>query len=148
MRKFPRYKQGEFNPSNREKYCGKWPLFFRSSWELKVCMWLDRTPAVKKWGIESAIVPYLDPVTKRQKRYVIDFTALIEDKDGALRKYYIEVKPHKETIRPEKGRKSDRKFLVEALTFARNSAKWQAASAFAGSKGAQFILLTEMELGT
>lgn len=140
------YRQGEYVPINKGKYCGKFPIHYRSGWEYKVCLWLDKNTSVEKWGIESAIVPYLDPVTKRMKRYVIDFTAIIRDRDGNLTRYYIEVKPHHETVAPVRGRKRESTYISEALTFARNSAKWKSATEFAKSKGGKFIIITEKEM--
>ena len=141
-----RYHQGHFLPKNKEKYKGKYPIYFRSSWEKKYMAWCDRNPSIVNWGSESAVVRYFDPVSKRTRRYLIDFTMVIKDKNGNLKKYFVEIKPYKETLKPEKGRKSDKNFLYESLTFAKNTAKWAAAEKFAKGKGAKFIILTENEL--
>jgi hypothetical protein len=140
------YKQGHFHPKNKEKYKGKYPIMMRSSWEFKFAMWADRNPSIVSWGSESAVVRYFDPVSKRTRRYLIDFTMIVKDKAGNQKKYFIEIKPHKETIKPVKGRKSDKSFLYETLTYAKNTAKWEAAEKFAKGKGAKFIILTENEL--
>lgn len=152
MKKKSFYKQGFFIPRNREKYKGHTPLKYRSSWELALCMWADKNPAVIQWGLESAIVPYVDPtrVNAQSKatvhRYIIDFTMIIKDRTGQLTKYYIEVKPKKETVQPERGNKREATYVAEVLTFERNKAKWKAATEFAHSKGAKFMILTEDHL--
>ena len=99
-----------------------------------------------KWGSESVAVKYYDPVKKRQRNYFIDFTLVVKTKNNELKKYYVEVKPHKETIKPIKGKKRQSTYIAECCTFATNTAKWEAAQKFAKSKGASFIILTEREL--
>lgn len=140
------YKQGHFHPKNKEKYKGKYPLMYRSSYEYKFCMYCDRNSSVVQWGLESVVIPYYDRVSKKKRRYFIDFNITIKDKNGTLNKYLVEIKPYKETIIPQKGRKSDKSFLYESLTYAKNCCKWEAAQAYAKKHGSKFIILTENEL--
>lgn len=140
------YKQGEFTPTNRAKYRGKWPIIYRSSWELRFDIWCDKNQSVVQWGSESSVVRYVDPVKKNSRNYFIDYVIVVKDKNGKLSKWYVEIKPYCQTIVPVKGHKRDSTYLRECMTFATNSAKWKAAQEWASKKGAQFIVLTENEL--
>lgn len=80
-------------------------------------------------------------------RYFIDFQAIAIDKNGKRVSLWIEVKPESQSHPPVKGRKSDKTFLNESITYARNRAKWNAAEAAAKQRGARFIVLTEKSLG-
>lgn len=140
-------KQGCFRPLNKDKYKGSYPIFARSSWEYKAFAYLDRNPNVIKWGSESIVVKYRDPSRNNTvHRYFIDLNMTIRTKDSKLQTYWIEIKPHKETQIPVKGRKKRKTYLSECATYARNQAKWKAASKAAKSKGAKFIIWTEKEL--
>jgi isocitrate dehydrogenase len=58
----------------------------------------------------------------------------------------IEIKPHKQTIKPVQKRKTNR-FLQEAATYAINQEKWRAADLFCKEHGWQFKVLTEKDIG-
>jgi hypothetical protein len=147
-----KYKQGVFKPTNRDK-CKTTSPFFRSSWEFLLMTYLDRSPNILEWKSEGQIVYYAD-VTRRTPmgqptvhRYFIDFQAIAIDKNGKRVSLWIEVKPESQSHPPVKGRKSDKTFLNESITYARNRAKWNAAEAAAKQRGARFIVLTEKSLG-
>jgi len=145
--RYPKYYQGHYKPLNPDKYRGKYPLTFRSSWEYSLALFCDKNTSVVEWAMESCIVKYQDPSRNNTiHNYIIDFTVVIKDKNNNIQKYLVEVKPSKETTPPVRGKKSEQRFLTEALTYARNQAKWIAASAFAKSRGAKFIILTERDL--
>ncbi|HPM74244.1 MAG TPA: head completion protein [Saccharofermentans sp.] len=148
MKKGYGYKQGKFVPRNKEKYIGcLQKIYFRSAWELQCFRYMDLNPAILQWGSESTVVEYVDPSRAgTTHRYFIDLSFTVKDKTGKISKIYCEVKPHKETIMPVKGRKSDKRYYEEAMTYIRNTAKWNAASKFAEAKGAKFIILTEKEI--
>jgi hypothetical protein len=51
-------------------------------------------------------------------------------------------------MQPKKtGKKSDKTFLNEVLTYEKNKAKWNAAKKWCQDKGLSFMILTEYELG-
>lgn len=147
-----KYYQGTFKPRYPEKYSGSFPIIFRSSWEFRMMLWLDKNPNIIKWGSESVIVPYADPTRlDRNKRptihrYFIDFYMIIKDKTGKLTKYYIEVKPYAETIPPVRGRKREKTYMKESVNWTRNNSKWKAASEHARRMNSKFIILTENEI--
>jgi len=145
--KHPKFYQGHYNPANKDKYKGKYPITFRSSWEYNLALFCDKNPSIITWAMESAVVQYVDPTRSNTvHNYLIDFTMTVKDKNNNIQKYYVEVKPFKETTQPIKGKKKEQTFLIESLTFARNISKWKAAKIFAEKKGAKFIVLTEKDL--
>ena len=90
-----------FKPSNPSKYTGTYPIISRSKWETSAMRYFDRCSSCLSWGSESAVVRYFDPVKQKERRYFIDFTATFKIKDGSTKKFYIEVKPHRQTLEPK-----------------------------------------------
>lgn len=137
------FRQGLFTPKNPKKYRGDISqIIYRSSWEAALMYWLDINDKVKAWSSESVIVPYVSPVDNKVHRYIIDF--MIETTEGT---FLVEVKPQKECLPPRR-RQGKRLELLEseALTFAVNSAKWQAADQYANSQGYKFQVWDEVTL--
>jgi hypothetical protein len=135
-----------FTPINEEKYVGKGPVCARSTWETAMMKWLDSNPSVLKWSSECLEIPYYDVVKKKNRRYFPDFTMVVKDVDGKESTWVIEIKPYKETISPIRGKKKERTFLYELLTYQTNIAKWQAAALFCKKYGANFKIITEHQL--
>jgi hypothetical protein len=142
------YVQGRFTPKNIAKYSGDpSQIFFRSSWEYRLGVWLDSNQAVKSWTSEEIVIPYLSAVDGKVHRYFVDFAAVIQTKTG-LKKYLIEVKPYSQTIPPTVSkRKKPSTILKEQQTWLVNQSKWQAAKQYADKLGYEFIIITENELG-
>ena len=146
--------QGEYKPLNSLKYKGKYPIIYRSSWELRLCKFFDQNDNVIKWSSESVIVPYYNPITQRQHRYFPDFTVEYYDKEGTLIKEMIEVKPEKDAAiaegrkaPPNRGKKqSTRSYMSQMATHVRNTAKWDAAKVTAAKLGYRFRVITEKDL--
>ena len=145
LNKDPRFTQGIFKPNNPQKFIGKFAVF-RSSFERKFFLWADSNPNVLEWGSENIIVPYKSPIDDRWHRYYVDNYVVI--KEGTkINKYLIEIKPYKQTIPPKPSKKKKRDTVIyENVQWLVNQAKWEAATAFAESRGAKFIKLTENEL--
>lgn len=139
--------QGVYNPINAAKFMGRQALY-RSSFELKFFKWADLNPKVLKWGSENIVVPYLSPVDGRLHRYFVD--NIIHLREGAnIVRYLIEIKPSKQTIAPTPSkRKKASTVLYEQVTYAVNTAKWEAATDYAKKHGMKFQILTERELFT
>ena len=145
-RRYTQYKQGLYRPVNHEKYIGRHLPEYRSSWELKFFQWCDRTETVLEWSSESVIVPYVSPVDSKGHRYYVDGTVVLREGDK-IEKYLIEIKPKKQTVPPvESKRKKASTLLYEKMTYAVNTAKWEAAEKFAKHKGMNFTILTEDQL--
>jgi hypothetical protein len=142
------HRQGEFIPKNKEKYKGSLPIRYRSSWEVKFMRYCDNNPSILRWGSESVVVKYSDPTRNgTTHKYYLDFNITVRDKWDKIHKYLIEVKPYKQTIAPVNSkRKKKETYMSECVTYARNQAKWKAASSAAKKRGMHFMILTEREL--
>jgi len=141
------YRQGYFKPINYHKYQGDpTNIIYRSSWELKLFSWLDRSEACVQWSSEETIIPYISPVDGKPHRYFMDVKATFKNKAGEMKTYLIEVKPFSQTMPPKPSR--NKKALMEAtMTYEVNQAKWLAASEYCKDRGWLFKIVTEYELG-
>lgn len=135
--------QGKFKIKNPSKYVGDTSnVFYRSSWELSVMLWCDTNDNIIQWSSEELVIPYLCPTDGGRHRYFVDFTITFANKS----KYWIELKPHKYTIPPESKPRSKKRYIKEVFEYAKNQAKWKAASDYAKVHGAQFQVWTENTL--
>jgi hypothetical protein len=123
-----KYHQGRFTPQNPEKYKGDYTnIIYRSSWEVNFMRWCDRNSNILEWGSEEFFIPYYDPTTNKVRRYFPDFIIKVQESDGSIKKYIIEVKPERQTKPPTQSSKKKRKtYITEALTYEKNIAKWKA----------------------
>ena len=136
------YKQGiyELSEEQKKKYCGTYPIIYRSSLEMKFLHWCVNSPSVVSFASESHVVPYRKPCTGKIHRYFLDF--FIELTNG--KKYLVEVKPHSQTLPPKTtNRKNKMALLNEQITWSTNNAKWEAAKKWANIKGWEFIIVTD-----
>lgn len=141
------YHQGFFRPINPKKYRGNIKeIVYRSGWEAKVMMWLDSNKDIIEWSSEEVVIPYRHPFrppTARPARYFMDFWWKQRMPDGTIQEFICEVKPHKQTQPPQRTHGKNGKLLKEAMTYAINTKKWEAAEAYAKKRGITFIKLTE-----
>ena len=139
--------KGWFTPKHRSKYKGDSEnVVYRSSWELRVMKWLDENPSVIWWASEELIIKYRSPLDQKIHRYFPDFIVRLKQKNGTESTVVIEIKPQKQTVKPEQKRKTKR-YLQEAATYAINQEKWRAADLFCKEHGWQFKVLTEKDIG-
>lgn len=147
LQKNSSFNQGYFNPTNKNKYKGSWPIIYRSSLELKAYRWMDNNPNVITWGSESVVIPYTSPLDNRMHRYFVDLVATLKRKDNSIDKLLIEIKPHKQTTSPKNSSKKNPKtFLYEQCQFSVNSAKWEAARKWCSRNGYIFLIMTERHI--
>lgn len=142
-----KYRQGFFRLKNPSKYLGDSKnVVYRSSYELRAFIKLDNDPNIVKWSSEEIAIPYRSPLDKQWHRYFVDIYC--ENIRGE--KYLIEIKPWSQTIPPilteTKTGKPTKSYLKACLEWAKNQAKWQAAEAYAKSRGYRFQIITEAEL--
>lgn len=139
--------KGKYKLKKPEKYQGNpADVVYRSSWERACFMWCEKNDQIVKWNAEETVIPYLD-LTKagksyphgKPRRYFMDLT--IQFKDHSI--LMVEVKPSKETKKPVKRGKARGRYLQEAMTYAVNSCKWEAAAAYAKKKGWKFEIWDE-----
>lgn len=123
---------------------------YRSSFEFKYMMQLDKDPNVIQWASEEFHIGYpcpLDKEKRKWRRYFPDFMVKRKLSNGTIITEVIEIKPLFQTIAPVKGPKKKTKTqLNEAVTYAMNQAKWEAAEAWCKKRGFVFKVLTEKEL--
>ena len=142
------YKQGLYNPVHTEKYKGSHPICYRSSWELMFMKWCDNNSNVVMWGSESIAIPYISPKDGRVHRYFVDNIVILKDSHNTIHKYFVEIKPHRQTLPPKQtGRKKPSTLIKEQYTYAVNMAKWEAAQQYCDKNDIKFTILTEYDLG-
>jgi len=140
--------QGYFKPAHPEKYIGDLnQIVFRSSWEFKFLKWCDLSPTILKYSSEPVGIPYFSPLDKRGHIYYVDFYIVTKDHDGKEKAWLIEVKPDKYTKPPiAPTRMTDKQtanYIYAAKQFILNQAKFEAAKAFAATRGINFGIITE-----
>jgi hypothetical protein len=139
--------KGKFTPINPQKYRGDASnIIYRSSWEKRVMLWLDKHSQVISWSSEEVVVPYKSPADGRFHRYFVDFYAQIRDKNGKLNSYLLEIKPKKQATEPEIKSRITKQYINEVVTYAVNQAKWKAATEYCKDRGWEFKVLTEDHL--
>jgi hypothetical protein len=139
--------KGKFTPINPQKYKGDpTNIIYRSSWEKRVMLWLDKHSQVVSWSSEEVVVPYKSPADGRFHRYFVDFYAQIRGKDGKLNSYLLEIKPKKQATEPEIKSRITKQYINEVVTYAINQAKWKAATEYCKDRGWEFKVLTEDHL--
>lgn len=139
--------KGMFRPTNPKKYKGD-PnnVIYRSSWELKLMIYLDRHPEVLQWSSEEIVIPYRSPIDGRVHRYFPDFYVK-KQVNGRIETLLIEVKPKVQTKPPTVQKRRTKKYINEVMTWGVNEAKWKAAKNFCEDRDWKFMLMTEKELG-
>lgn len=143
---YKKYKQGLYTPTNKHKYTGRGTPRYLSGWELKFFRWCDHNPEVLEWGSESVVIPYVNPLTGRTHRYMVDNRVVIREGKQVV-KYLIEIKPKRQTRRPTThGNKKQSTMLYENVEYIRNQAKWAAAQKWCDKHGYKFQIVTEDEL--
>ena len=140
--------KGKFFPKNPQKYIGN-PnnIVFRSAWERTFMEYCDKHSNITKWASEEIAIPYYFVGDSKWHKYYPDFLIQVNTHDNKHQVWMVEIKPDKQT-RLNVGRpaKSTRRHLTEALTYAKNQAKWKAAENYCEKKGWKFKVVTEKDL--
>jgi len=140
--------KGKYRPSHPKKYKGDpTGIVFRSLWERKFMVYCDNNQNVLEWASEEIALPYKSPVDNKFHRYFPDFYMKVKENNGTIKKYIIEVKPLKQCSPPKKPKRQTKGYLYEAYEYAKNQAKWQAATSFCKDRQWEFKVITEKELG-
>ena len=140
--------KGFFKPKNPQKYKGDpTNIVYRSGWELKLMLYLDKHEEVISWASEEVVIPYRSPIDNRIHRYFPDFIVTKINKEGKKETALIEVKPFKQTLPPARQANMTRKYLTEVKNWGINEAKWNAAKSYCEDRGWSFHIFTEKELG-
>lgn len=140
------FKQGYYNPLYPQKYKGTLPIIYRSSWEYKVCKFLDESNYVIKWGSECLKIPYYSIIDDKQHEYFPDF--YFEYKSGDIvKKYVVEVKPKKDITMPIKPNSNNKKdvdaYNKAAKIYIKNMEKVRACKKYCELNNMIFKFVTE-----
>lgn len=140
------FKQGYYKPLFPLKYCGKMPIIYRSSWEYRVCKFLDESSSVIRWSSECMKIPYYSMLDEKQHEYFPDF--YFEYKAGdTVRKIVVEVKPKKDLTAPKKPKNETPKSIANykraAETYIKNMEKSRACKAYCDKHGMEYKFVTE-----
>ena len=140
------FKSGEYNPIAPEKYKGKMPIIYRSSWEKMFCIFCDTNEQIITWSSEELEIPYLSQLDKKWHRYYPDFYLEIKKGDKVV-KYVVEVKPLGDLIKPTKPKRlteqAKKNYNWKAKTFYINKVKKQFAEEYCRKRGWKFVYVTE-----
>ena len=140
--------KGKYSPSYPRKYKGDpTNIIYRSLWERKFMVYCDLNENILEWGSEEIVMPYRSPVDGRVHRYFPDFYIKVKESTGRIKKMIIEIKPKRQCSPPSKPKKQTKGYLREAYEYAKNQAKWEAASEWCKDRGYIFKVFTEKELG-
>ena len=139
--------RGKYYPSFPRKYKGDpTNIIYRSLWERKFMVYCDKNTSILEWGSEEIALPYISPHDSRVHRYFPDFYIKVQENTGKIKRYFIEVKPLKQTTKPKKPKRQTKGYIREAFEYARNQAKWKAAREYCADRMWEFKLITEKEL--
>ena len=139
--------KSKYNPENPDKYVGNPAnIICRSTWERKMCKYLDKNTNVLRWASEELSIPYISPIDKKSHKYYPDFLAEIKQKSGSVQTFLIEIKPDKQTKPPTTKNKRTKTHNINMKTFVINDAKWKAAEKFCSDNDWKFTVLTEKHL--
>ena len=140
--------RGKYKPRCPYKYKGDpTNIIYRSLWELKFMRDCDSNTNILEWGSEEIALPYRSPVDNKVHRYFPDFYIKVRENSGKIKRMIIEVKPLKQTMKPKKPKRQTKGYIYEVYEYAKNQAKWEAATEFCDDRKWEFKVLTEKELG-
>ena len=139
--------RGKYYPSFPRKYKGDpTNIIYRSLWERKFMVYCDKNAKILEWGSEEIALPYISPHDSRVHRYFPDFYIKVQENTGKIKRYLIEVKPLKQTVKPKRPKRQTKGYIREAFEYARNQAKWKAAREYCADRMWEFKVITEKEL--
>ena len=110
-------------------------------------VYCDKNERILEWGSEEIALPYRSPLDNKVHRYFPDFYIKVQENTGNIKRYLIEVTPHKQTQKPKKPKRQPKNYLREVYEYAKNQAKWKAADEFCKDRMWEFKVMTENELG-
>jgi len=162
-----KYHNGNYIPKNRDKVVklnSEGGIYYRSSWEKKIMIYLDLNENIIKWGAETLAIPY--QMTHFEKGdlkvkghcYYPDFYYEIKSKDGTIKTVVAEVKPKSEyndvllfekklfEIPNDASIKKLKNIEYKFKMAQKNSDKWQTMIKYCQKKGWDFIIITEDHL--
>ena len=110
-------------------------------------VYCDTNEKILEWGSEEIFIWYKSPIDNRAHRYFPDFYIKVEESNGTIKKYLVEVKPKRQTIPPPKPKRQTKGYISEVYEYAKNQSKWEAAREWCADRGYEFKVITETDLG-
>lgn len=156
-----KYNQGIFIPVNKDKVIkmnSQGGLYYRSSLEKKMMIYLDRNENIKSWGAEHLRVPYekteynnkTQSLETTSHGYYPDFYYELIRPDGSISRVIAEVKSSNETTEPKlptsPTSKQLKNFEYALKMWNKNLSKWKYMIEYCERKGFEFIIITEKNL--
>ena len=93
------HKSGKYAPRNPDKYIGDiHNIIYRSSWEYRFCTYCDTNESILKWSSEPVVIPYYNPLDKKDHNYNVDFYIKVQKDDSTEQEWIIEIKPEKQFV--------------------------------------------------
>jgi len=140
--------RGKYNPTNPKKYRGNpSKVIYRSLWERKLMVYCDNNDKVLEWGSEEIIIPYLSPWDNKVHRYFPDFYMKVQQSNGDIKKFIIEVKPKYQCKSPPTSpKRKTKRWFTDVKNWTINQAKWKYANEFCMDNDMEFKILTEDHL--
>lgn len=157
-----KYHQGVYYPKNLDKVIklnALGGLYYRSSLEKKMMVYLDMNEKIRNWGAEHLKIPYQKTEYHNESQmlrttehlYYPDFYYELLRDDGTVSKVVAEVKPYSETVEPRLATKPTAKqlknFEYALKMWNKNLSKWQHMIEWCRSKDMDFVIITEKLLG-
>lgn len=152
-----RYNQGFYEVKNTGKYMGDpKKCIYRSGWELKMFMFMDRNDKILRWASENISIIYYEPNLKngtmKSHRYYPDlyYELMIGGDPHNFQRIVAEIKPFKETQAPKPPTKQTVK-AYESYEYAlkawqKNRLKWDAAVKWCNHHQMKFVIIHEGHL--
>ena len=142
--------QGYFKPNYPQKYLGKTPIIYRSSWERKFMILCDTRDDVVVWSSEPVEIKYWSTIDSKEHRYYPDFYMKVKKGEDIFEEFLVEIKPSDQIKKPQPPKKNSKKALDSykflAEQYVKNRDKYKYAKKWAEDRGWRFIVLTENSL--
>lgn len=159
-----RYQQGNYIPINKDKVLilnNEGGVYFRSSLEKKIMVWLDNSKNIRIWSAEHLQIQYQlvhnigGVPTLKNHTYYPDFYYELVKENSEVRKVVVEVKPQSEYIDailftegkfniPENATLKKLRSIEYRFKMAqKNAEKWKTMIKWCNKKGFEFIIITE-----
>lgn len=152
------YHNGNFIPINKNKVIklnNDGGIYYRSSLEYKVLLYLDKMDSIIRYGCEFIEIDYIlkdkDGLGSKH-RYYPDVYYELQCQDGSVRRILMEIKPHDQVHTPNikedklntQKRLKNAKYTIDEWN--KNLCKWEAAILYCEKKGFEFKILHEKEI--
>jgi len=137
------FSQGYFPINECQKYIGKGPIIYRSSWERKFCMYCESNPQILQWSSEPVKIKYINSLDGREHSYFPDYYMKLDNGD----EYLIEVKPSAQLQKPTPPKRKTKKAVANYKyayeMYVTNMCKIQFAEHWCHKRGWKFLVVTE-----